>query len=602
MNSHLVDYLGYYKSLSKPGYAVLVTGVWGSGKTFQVKQILPKEERYYISLFGLQTADDVHAAVLAEMDPTFAKVQSVVASAGDVANGFGAVGKLFGAIPNLVNSVIRQDMDVGRTIVFDDLERCGLDLKNMLGIVNTYVERHECRVIVIAHDEKIIDKFKEQKEKIFGQTLKVVPQVEDAFDAFAAQFFKDVPLGFIETYRPDILEIYEMSGVGSLRILKHLIEDMGRLYKTLKKFHVDHAEAMRELISLVSIFDIEIRYGRLDAESIRTRLTAGINFNENEKTSDGKPPPKPPLLTAIGTYKKFNLRSTLLSEELLFQMLVNGHYDQQAIQAALNNSPYFIKVDDASPWKIILNFADMAADAVAKAIDEMQTQFDTRSVTDSGEMLHIFSLRMMLSENGEPLDDIATVVTDCKKYVDDLLEQNLLPVRELDDGWAESFEGSYDGHRYWGGDHLTMREEVRELYQYIISAREEALEKEFPQIAVVLMQLMKTDMEAFHKQMCFSVGCEPAYWSIPILSHIKAQDFVDGWLGLPKECWRKVAKTLYERYNSNFFINGLEAEKKWAHQVVQILEAEASKMSGIEAFRIQRMILNIMRPKVDQVQ
>ena len=50
--SHLQDYLEYYCSLEVPQYAVLVTGDWGTGKTYQVRKILPKDKAYYVSLFG----------------------------------------------------------------------------------------------------------------------------------------------------------------------------------------------------------------------------------------------------------------------------------------------------------------------------------------------------------------------------------------------------------------------------------------------------------------------------------------------------------------------------------------------------------------------
>lgn len=36
----LESYLAYYEARHKPGYAVLVTGAWGVGKTFQVQKAL----------------------------------------------------------------------------------------------------------------------------------------------------------------------------------------------------------------------------------------------------------------------------------------------------------------------------------------------------------------------------------------------------------------------------------------------------------------------------------------------------------------------------------------------------------------------------------
>lgn len=61
----LANYLQYYSTLEKPGYAVLVTGPWGVGKTHQVKQVIPESQRYYVSLYGLDSVNSIHDAVLA---------------------------------------------------------------------------------------------------------------------------------------------------------------------------------------------------------------------------------------------------------------------------------------------------------------------------------------------------------------------------------------------------------------------------------------------------------------------------------------------------------------------------------------------------------
>ena len=46
--SNLNNYIDYYKTLVKPGYAVLVTGKWGTGKTYQVKKAL-RNDKYSVS-------------------------------------------------------------------------------------------------------------------------------------------------------------------------------------------------------------------------------------------------------------------------------------------------------------------------------------------------------------------------------------------------------------------------------------------------------------------------------------------------------------------------------------------------------------------------
>ena len=40
MNKHITDYLDKYLKLSKPDFAVMIKGEWGSGKTYFIKKYI----------------------------------------------------------------------------------------------------------------------------------------------------------------------------------------------------------------------------------------------------------------------------------------------------------------------------------------------------------------------------------------------------------------------------------------------------------------------------------------------------------------------------------------------------------------------------------
>ncbi len=73
--THLEEYLKHYCSLNAPGYAVLVTGAWGTGKTFQVKESIPETDRIYVSLYGAQSVEKIHAEVFAADFPSKVKTR-----------------------------------------------------------------------------------------------------------------------------------------------------------------------------------------------------------------------------------------------------------------------------------------------------------------------------------------------------------------------------------------------------------------------------------------------------------------------------------------------------------------------------------------------
>lgn len=579
MMSHLKDYLDYYATTKKPGYAVLVTGAWGSGKTHQVKEALGEDSCYYVSLFGLQSVEDIHAAVLAQMDPQMSKVKAIFGGVGDVSNAFGGLGKVAGLAPKILNAVLIQDVKDDRIIVFDDFERCTVKLSDIIGAINVYVEHNGCCVVVIAHDEACVETFQGQKEKLIGQTLKIKPQVDEAFDAFAKGFFKDKKLRFIKTHKNTIIDIFNSSEVKSLRILKHVLEDIGRLYECLDEAHRNNSEAMKAVLLVFLAFNMKLRKGDICEENITKR-----------SGSD--------LASKLDKFDPSALRNQILNDEVLGQMLINGHYAKTAIQASLNNSHYFMAAQDMPPWKIIWNFCDYSEYIVAKAITDMQAQFDQRSCDNLGEMLHIFCLRIMLSENSVLSENVETVVSECKLYMDDLLAENQLPPRKLNADWDGAFDHGYDGYGFWGlrGD---RKAEVLELLTYLDAAREKALEDKLPQVGEDLLRLMTEDIKEFERLICTPKDNQDTYGRIPILSHIKPETFVKTWLDKPQENWDEIKRALSNRYKYNPFINGLENEKKWAHSVTEILETKASETDGMKAMRMRWMILDVMQPEKD---
>ncbi|MEG1691254.1 MAG: P-loop NTPase fold protein, partial [Hafnia sp.] len=155
--SDLAKILKAYRLKKKPGYALLITGEWGVGKTYQVtKKYLLKESIYYISLFGLKTAEEIHSSVFAAMHPLQSFIKKGADSLKDT--GIEAPGlslNLGGIAPTLASALLKSECKKDRIIIFDDFERCTVPIQERLGAINIYVEHEECQVIVISNEEKI---------------------------------------------------------------------------------------------------------------------------------------------------------------------------------------------------------------------------------------------------------------------------------------------------------------------------------------------------------------------------------------------------------------------------------------------------------------
>ena len=290
---------------------MLVTGEWGVGKTYQVLKCLKEDERYYVSLFGLQSAADVHSAVLAEVDPKLAGAKRLLGGLEDKAASAGGWFAVGGLVPAALSAALRKEIVVDRLLVFDDLERSGLKLKDVLGVINSYVEQRGARVVVIAHDEKLAEHFTGMKEKLFGQTIRVEPLVAEAFTKFQADLRSDAQRKFVDKFREPIISTFTQSRTTSLRILRHVLEDVGRLQEALAPEHLAHDAAMSGLVPLFCAFDCEVRAGGIRASDMRGRnlLRVRTEMKARRDKQGREEAEQPALVTASEKYAGVDWRA-----------------------------------------------------------------------------------------------------------------------------------------------------------------------------------------------------------------------------------------------------------------------------------------------------
>ena len=72
VNQHITTSFNYYLSQEKPEYAVLLSGKWGSGKTFLIDDFIKnhntsQDKIIKISLFGLKNLLDIDRKIIFEV-------------------------------------------------------------------------------------------------------------------------------------------------------------------------------------------------------------------------------------------------------------------------------------------------------------------------------------------------------------------------------------------------------------------------------------------------------------------------------------------------------------------------------------------------------
>lgn len=590
MSTHLESYLDFYCSLLKPGYAVLVTGAWGVGKTYQVKKYFEVGGCYYISLFGIDSVEQLNSEVIALCNPRLSKF---VSGANAVAEGVGNIGGLYALSSlssTLLNSVLKQDFITDKALVFDDLERCSIEVEDLLGAINQFVEHHGFNVLVIAHDEKICDSVKERKEKVFGQTIRVNSIPEEAAESFFEVIEDSELLAFMQEHKTLILDVFRRSHAYSLRVLRHVIEDVSRLYGCLEEHHRKHVEAMRDLIGFHVAMNIEIRLGRINPDDLIERSFSVYRYSYRSQAKDSEVAVKTPLILFNERYGVIQAQNEILSDDVLQSMLCNGQYLSESIQSDLSRTKYFADDLDVPSWKKIIQF-DLNEDVtVCQGIAELDEQLGSKGIIGSGEMLHAIALQLMMIENEIKVGKYEDVVKYFKEYIDELVELNLLPAREKEENWQDSFIRSHEGYAYWVTD--TTSQYFNVLKKYLISSRETVLKESCYDSAMMLIAYMVDDVEEFVRLVSPGRDNRGEYQLVPVFANLSPEEFVDSWLSCPVKNWRKISFALIDRYSSGRLEYYLQDERSWLEEVCCVLSNKHKELSGIGALRLKRLYLN----------
>ena len=126
----------------------------------------------------------------------------------------------------------------GNLLIFDDLERCDVPMKKLLGYLNFFVEQCNCHLIVIGDEDKIAEGenkkiFGEFKEKTIGREFEIATDIHSALDTFVNQTPKN---DFVVGHQEQIEKFFAMTECNNLRILRQALWDFSRFEESMTDF------------------------------------------------------------------------------------------------------------------------------------------------------------------------------------------------------------------------------------------------------------------------------------------------------------------------------------------------------------------------------
>lgn len=265
----------------------MLTGDWGSGKTYQWKQALERAARNgnrpryaYVSLFGLTSLAEVRKRITEEAISAI-RLPGRGDTLGEAVEG-GAIGlkpmqilKILPIVPYLGKlESLAQELSFATVrdavICLDDLERAPatLRLADVFGLASFLKEERHCRVLLISNQKRLgegaQDEFSTYFEKVVEERVDFAPTPEEA--CIVALGAEPNSIGKILAERLILL------GVSNVRVISRLgalADDLATIVSGL------HPNVLANMVNTLALFGVAHFIPQKDFPTIEYLLTYG---------------------------------------------------------------------------------------------------------------------------------------------------------------------------------------------------------------------------------------------------------------------------------------------------------------------------------------
>ena len=187
----LNNYIFHYLKKDKTQTAIMLTGEWGSGKSYYIEnELVPflkkngKNTCVVVSLYGIEELSDISKSIYMELRlPTFSKQSESVTTGRIIAKDiiYAIAGKVGISISDSDLKKLYKSIDLrGKLLILEDLERSNIDIIKLLGFVNGLVEYDGVKILLVANENEILKK--EKNEIIFDSSSLINEKSEEKED------------------------------------------------------------------------------------------------------------------------------------------------------------------------------------------------------------------------------------------------------------------------------------------------------------------------------------------------------------------------------------------------------------------------------------
>ncbi len=626
INSHIESYLDYYCQLSHaPQFAVLLQGQWGSGKTWFIEEYQKRNKEkckfLYVSLYGMTSFSEIEESFFRQLHPILSSKGMTIA--GKVIKGFlkGALkidlnddGQSDGTwsiqIPDIDLPNYLKDADES-ILIFDDLERCKIDLDGILGYINYFVEHQEFKVIILANESELlkIESYKSIKEKLIGKTFDISLDFTGALESFIKMVDHSEVESFLNSQTDLIRNIYETAEYDNLRSLKQVVFDFKRIYDQVPEKIKLKPEILQEILRLLMVISIAIKLGQVFPKDIARfkeeymyRLQKKISNQSPNMPKEGHDKNENVMDRCSGFIDFFDPFPSFYWWETFFS---KGIVDSEELSQSIEYGKYF--KDEKTPnWVKLWHYTDLEDEEFEEIISQVDSEFNKREFSRIEVLKHVVGLFLKFSDVNLYLKDRNIILQDARDYIDFLEKHKPEVIKEY---VGETFASGYMSLGYQEAE----SNELKEFQKYILQTKQKIHDQELPTVSRKLLDVMSKDVLEFSEMICLSQHSVYAthkeeiskYYEDPVLMHIAPEEFLKSVLSIKMKDWTVVFGAISKRYKYSPNPQKLTKEIDWLKEIKAAIIREANlrenKLSGYVLKQLNEYYINKAITELDNL-
>lgn len=267
-------------------------------------------------------------------------------------------------------------------LIFDDIERCLIEMKELLGFINYFVEHCNCHVVVIGDENHLEELPKavwdEFKEKTIGREFEIQPDIEEAIEYFLGE----VPISdYLKEMRDFIIACFMCTKSDNLRVLRQCLYDFKSHLNKLPPELVEKDNIFLKNI-LGSFIAVYAEYNNSENKEVICDWSRDCRISLLQDNNEDKQ-----------RIQHLREKYHSLNKELIYNVL-NPEYVTAIIQYIITGAPLveFIvteirdKQKELKPWEMLSGFFDMEQQKLERICQDTITSILDREIKDAYQL------------------------------------------------------------------------------------------------------------------------------------------------------------------------------------------------------------------------